>query len=209
MRKDFVPHAYGQLLIWLQNLSTQWGAYGTSALGMSVADVTAAQALNTQLAAKVQAVLTAQHQLDAALAALDSAKKHPATGFPAVRKLIARAKVALGYTVAIGEAMHAIGGRPVIDETHYQPTLTAKAFAGYVRIRVRKKGVAAMNIYRRLKGETEWRLVVSNRSKFPFDDRTPLAQPGVPELREYSVLGTLANTPIGQRSAIAEVVYAG
>ncbi len=139
--------------------------------------------------------------------------RHP-PGFPRFRHGLTlqnrpRAKVALGYTAAIGEAMRAISRRPVIDETHYQPSLTAKAFTGYVRIRVEKKGVAALNLYCRLKGEIEWRLVVSNRSKFPFDDRTPLAQPDVPELRQYTALGTLADTPIGQRSDIAEVVYAG
>jgi hypothetical protein len=41
---------------------------------------------------------------------------------------------------------------------------------------------------------------VARRSKFPFDDDSPLAVAGTPEVREYRALGVVADEEIGQPS---------
>lgn len=209
MPSDFVPQSYANLLLWLQNLSAQYTTYGVANLGMTAADVAAAQALNTGLIYKINAVLAAQTQLDSAVAGFEALSKNAAAGIPAVRKSIAKGKLAPGYTTAIGEAMQAIGHGTEVDPVTYTPEMTAEAMPGHVRIQGRKKGVQAMNIYRRLKGQTAWQMATTNRTRFPWDDDAPLAQPGVPETREYSVIGVIAGEEVGQRSAIAEVTYGG
>lgn len=208
MTADFVPQSYANLLLWLQNLATKFNARG-AALGFTAAEVTAIVAQINALAYKVQAVLAAQTALDMAVADFQQAQKSPTAGMTPLRASIARAKKAPGYTQAIGEEMEVIGAEINVDPDTYKPTMTAEAMPGHVRIKGRKKGIQMMNIYRRLKGQTTWALVAGNRSKFPFDDDAPLAQPGVPENREYSVIGTKADAEIGQRSDIVAVTYGG
>ena len=209
MTNDFVPRSYANLLLWLQNLTTQITTYGTANLGMTAAEVSAANALNSALIYKIQAVLAAQTALDAAIGGYIGLAESPTAGIPAIRKVIAKGKEAPGYTIAIGEAMQAIGSEVTVDPDTYKPEMTADAMPGQVRIRGRKKGVQAMNIYRRLKGQPAWQLAAGNRTKFPFDDDAPLAVANVPETREYSVIGMIANEEVGQRSDIVEVVYGG
>lgn len=209
MTRDFLPTSYANLLLWLQNLTTQLGTYGVSSLSMTAAEVSAAQTLIGTLAYKIQAVLAAQTALDAAIGGYIGLSESPTAGIPAIRRVIAKAKETTGYTQAIGEAMQAIGSEVVVDPGTYKPDMTAEAMPGHVRIRGRKKGVQAMNIYRRLKGQPAWQLAAGNRTKFPFDDDAPLAVPNVPETREYSVIGMIANEEVGQRSDIVEVVFGG
>jgi hypothetical protein len=102
-----------------------------------------------------------------------------------------------------------IGGGDTFDAEAYKPTLTAEDFPGYVRIKGKKSGVQAMNLYVRLKGQSEWKLLVARRSKFPFDDDSPLAVSGTPETREYRAVGVVSDEEVGQPSDIVSVVYGG
>ena len=43
----------------------------------------------------------------------------------------------------------------------------------------------------------------------PYYDTRPLAQPGVPEVREYKVRGMVADDEIGQSSDIVSLTFAG
>ena len=208
MTEDFIPHSYANLIVWLQNLSLQYANHG-AALGMTAPEIAAAQGIIAQLVYKVNAVLAAEVVLDAAVAAYRASAKSATTGLPSIRKTIAKAKLAPGYTPAIGEAMQAIGHEIEVDPDTYKPVMTAEAMPGHVRIRGRKKGVEAMNIYRRLRGQTVWQLATSNRTKFPWDDDAPLAVAGVAEVREYSVIGVIAGDEVGQRSDLAVVTYGG
>lgn len=61
----------------------------------------------------------------------------------------------------------------------------------------------------RLKGQTQFKLIATNRTRFPFDDDSPLAQPGTPETREYQAIGVLADKEIGQPSDIVSLLYGG
>ena len=84
-----------------------------------------------------------------------------------------------------------------------------RPFPGYVRIKGTKGSVKSMDLYTRLKGQPGWKVAIARRSKFPWDDDSALAQPGVPETREYRAIGVLDDKEIGQPSDIVEVVYAG
>lgn len=209
MSNDFVPSSYANLLLWLQNLAVKFTARGVTPLGLTAAEVTAIVGQINGLVYKVQAVIAAHTALDMAVADFNQLETSPTAGMPVVRSMIARIKKAPGYTAAIGEEMEVISTDTPVDPDTVKPTITGEAMPGHVRIRGRKKGAKAMNIYRRLKGQTTWALVAGNRSKFPFDDDAPLAQPGVPETREYSVIGTISDAEVGLRSDIVSVTYGG
>ena len=77
------------------------------------------------------------------------------------------------------------------------------------RLTGKKRGVDSFNIYVRMEGETNWRLLVAKRVRFPYNDETPVATPGTPEEREYHIVGVLADNEIGQPSNIASAVVPG
>ena len=87
--------------------------------------------------------------------------------------------------------------------------LTAEVFPGYVRIKGKKLGADAFNVYLRLKGESNFKLIAAKRSRFPFDDDSPLAQISVLELREFRIMGVLADEEIGQPSDIVSAFFGG
>ena len=60
-----------------------------------------------------------------------------------------------------------------------------------------KRRIESVNVYSRLFGATAWKkLGMANNS--PFADKTPLAQPGVPELREYRIRGVMKDEEVGE-----------
>ena len=72
-------------------------------------------------------------------------------------------------------------------------------------IRPRKDG---NNFYSRLKGQTTWKKL-SFDSNSPYNDYTPLAVAGVPEVREYIAYGVLNDEQIGLPSDIVNVTFGG
>jgi hypothetical protein len=78
----------------------------------------------------------------------------------------------------------------------------------YVAVHFKKRGATGVNIYGRRKGEAEFRLL-AYRTRSPFKDPTPVAHEGVPEVREYKLVGVLNDEPIGQFTNVATVVFAG
>lgn len=89
--------------------------------------------------------------------------------------------------------------------------ITIQLFCGAASGQEQANGPAAeaFNIYMRLKGQPAFKLIATNRSRFPFDDDAPLAQNGVPETREYQAMGVVADKEIGQPSDIVSVLYGG
>ena len=107
-----------------------------------------------------------------------------------------------------------VAGNSGADATKKERTipfsrLTAEVFPGYVRIKGKKLGADAFNVYLRLKGESNFKLIAAKRSRFPFDDDSPLTQAGVPESREYRLMGVLADAEIGQSGDIVSVLFGG
>jgi hypothetical protein len=205
MSTDYIPQSYANLSDWLANLAVKIPTDGP-ALGLTPAEVTALQADITALTTPLAALLAKQIEVDAALGAFQQSL---ADHLPQVRAAVRHLKTSPGYTAGIGEDLQVIGGGDTFDAEAYKPTLSAEAFPGYVRVKGKKSGVQAMNLYVRLKGQPEWKLLVARRSKFPFDDDSPLAVAGTPETREYRAVGVVADEEIGQPSDIVSVVYGG
>jgi len=52
-----------------------------------------------------------------------------------------------------------------------------------------------------------WRLLDRDNHP-PYVDSTPLAQPGVPEVREYRLMGVWSDQEVGQPSDVASITVA-
>ena len=110
---------------------------------------------------------------------------------------------------AIQLQLDSIGDTQTFDPNTARPSITAKAQQGRVKIDGRKPGFEAVNIYSRIKGAVQWKLIAVRKRKFPYFDESPLAVAGTPEVREYMAIGVLNDEELGQPSEIKEVVYAG
>ena len=206
MPTDIIPQSYENLHAWLTNLDTKIQTRGP-ALGMSVADITAFRAKIAPWITKLQAVLDAQHALDFAVG---QAQQEAAEQTKDLRRRIQNWKTSEGYDEGIGADLEIIADSDNFDPENYRPTLTsAEAFPGYVRIKGKKLGADSINVYARRKGEAEFQLIASRKSRFPFDDDRPLSNPGVPEVREYQLRGVVDDVEIGQPSSIVSVAFAG
>lgn len=95
------------------------------------------------------------------------------------------------------------------DIESYKPVITAQAFLGRVHIHGNMHRVDSFNIYMRLKGQFQFRLIDARRNQFPFDDYTPLTRSGVPETRQYMAIGILNGQRVGQPSDVITLTFGG
>jgi hypothetical protein len=124
-----------------------------------------------------------------------------------LRGKIANWKTLGAYTEMIGQDLEIIGSGPVVDEENYKPEITGKVVGGEIRIGFKKKGVDGVNVYCRLRGTSAWRKLAFDSSS-PYVDTEPLANPAVPETREYKAMGVIKDAEIGQDSDIVSVTFA-
>lgn len=212
MATDYIPHSYAHLSDWLANLAEKLPLHSAT-LGLTAAELNTLLAEIAALSAPLETLLARQIELDSATGALQqSLRDH----LPKVRATLRHLKTSPGYTAGIGEDLQVIGGGEEFDAGSYKPLLTAEAFAGYVRLKVRKSGAEAINLYVRVaggapksEGPAEWRLLVARRTRFPFDDDSPLAASGTAETREYRAIGVVADKEVGHPSDIVSVTYGG
>ncbi len=205
MAADIIPQSFQNLHDWLENLIPKVTTQGP-ALGMTATQITDFTAVLNTLKTAVDAALAAQLALDNASGV---AQQELTDNLPEVRRVIKSLKSSKGYNDGIGADLQIVAPGGSFDPENYKPTITAEAFPGYVRIKGKKLGADAFNIHMRLKGQPTFKVIATNRSRFPFDDDSPLAQAGTPETREYQAMGVVADKEIGQPSDIVSVLYGG
>lgn len=134
-----------------------------------------------------------------------------ATGEKPLRALIAEIKTNPDFTDGMGAAMKIVSTSSSRNAADIKPALTALSERGHVRLTGTKNYAETVNLYLRRKAGPvgEWTLVGIKRKRFPFDDQTPLAVPGVPEEREYMARGVIGDDEVGQDSDIVTVTHAG
>lgn len=205
MPADYLPDSFENRLTWFRNLHDRLGDFAGQ-LGWSVEQVAAFRALLQPHIAGLEAIVEAQAALDRAVGA---ERTRFADDEEELRKEVNLIKGARGFDDGIGEALKIFttGGKPAPADI--KPTLKADPQRGHVRLTSRKNYAETVNIYTRRKAEGGWRLLVAKRKTFPFDDQTPLAQPGVPEEREYQAIGVHGDEEIGQPSDIVAAVFGG
>ncbi|HMJ92058.1 MAG TPA: hypothetical protein VK530_19710 [Candidatus Acidoferrum sp.] len=201
---DFIPKNWPAYRAWLFNLKTEIATIGP-AIGLTAPQVTAVQT-------SCQTQIDLIDALTAAEAAFNMAKFQARTGKAgtdtSLREAIRQWKVATGWTEAMAATLAVLSGSTEFDPDTYKPEFTVKVIGGEIRIDWIRKGVQAVHIYCRLRGTTGWtKLALDTNS--PYVDGAPLAQPGVPETREYMLRGVMDDQEIGLDSDIQSVTWGG
>ncbi|MEI7733152.1 MAG: hypothetical protein WCO56_26505 [Verrucomicrobiota bacterium] len=190
---------------WLENLRDQVAKeaakFGTTP--EAIAEVKAA----------AEAILARMDDTDAGVAAVRELRKAElATEQPNLRLIRARVrnwKTLEPYPLSGGEEKLRLKEPPApFDPETYKPVIRVRLQGGRIRLDFKKKGVSGLMFYMRLRGAAEWRQL-GDESRAPFWDYTPLAQPGVPEIREYMACGIKGKHEIGVASEIVSVTYGG
>lgn len=200
----FIPRSDAQLTLWLTNYSARLAVYGKG-LSLTDAEIKAQQKLADEV---IDAIKSDDQKHKDWRSAVQATKTMKQTNMPKVRTLIARLKVAPGWSSAIGQAMGVISPSaqsltPAVLVAA-KPALRADACAGRVHLKFTRRPFDGINIYTRKQGEGSWRFV-GRATKSPFVDPAPLLTAGSAEVREYQALGVRRDQELGQPSDIVVV----
>lgn len=200
---DYLPRKRDAREVWLQNISDKILVEGPK-FGLTAGEATAAKALADGALAKMKAT-------DAAAAATDSARALE-TSDPSVKQLrgsVKNWKTRPGWVASGSEGVLRLKGvEDTFDPNTYKPVITAKVAVNVIEIDFDKKGADGLNIYCRLRGTATWRKLAFDTHP-PYVDTFPLANPAVPEVREYKGIGAVDDAEIGLESDIVSVTFAG
>jgi hypothetical protein len=222
-----IPRTDNDLMVWYGNFAARFAAHAT-ALGFSQADVDAVQADDAMLSYLVGDLLPAYTSALQARSAYKNSIKDGPLGSPAgslppaptvaaapanvlpgilprVRQLVARIKVAPGYTETIGLDLGIVGtdsGGANAPNLSAKPTVKAHAIAtSQVQIEFSKGKFDGVLIESRRTGETGWTSLGTDNFS-PFIDDRPLLAADKPEVREYRLRYILRDEPVGDWSDI-------
>ncbi len=198
---DFVPDKRAERYLWLKNLSDQVVAEAVK-FGAPAGDATAAKALADHLLAKMEATDAAEAARDGARTVERAAQKADVAG---LRLKVRNWKTLAGWGTSGSEGVLKVKGSEVaFDPSTYKPKLKVTLEGGVVVVGFVLGEADGVNIYARLRGTAAWRKLGMDTSS-PYLDASPLAQPGVPEAREYLARGVLDDVEIGQDSDIVSM----
>lgn len=203
---DMVPKKRNDRYLWYKNISENLVTEAPK-FGLAAADATAAKANVDALLAAMEATTAAQLTLDGAR----STERTVETSRLATLRLnIRNWKSQPGFAASGSEGVLRLKGSAVadFDPSTYKPMIKVSIEAGRVKVDFEKKGVDGLAIYRRLRGQTAWQRIGTDTEP-PYFDTGALAQPNVPEVREYMARGLMADEEVGQDSDIVSITYAG
>ena len=203
MPEDYIPDSFQNRYDWAKNIHDNLDQYA-AALGLDSGEVSTIKGRLSAIVTNYKAVLDAQRVLDTTVGTANSGFDVAA---PELRRQFAACRKSVGYNDGIGSALAIapVGGKAA--PASIKPRLKAESHLGFVPITGRKSYAETVNIYMRIAGQTQWKLVVAKRKTFPFDDQTPPAQPGVAERREYMAIGCIGDSEVGQPSDIITVLH--
>ena len=104
------------------------------------------------------------------------------------------------------EMLQIISTTPIADLTDYTPGLAVRETGGTIHIGFKKHGADGMNIYSRLQGTAEFKLV-ANAKRTPYVYTPAALAEGESQVYEFCATPTLANTEVGHRSAIVSFKF--
>ena len=206
MPQDFIPDSFQNRYDWLKNIDDRIDDYAAD-LNLDSGEVSAVKVILAPLIAKYGVVLDRQRDLDAAVGGANDAFDDDEAE---LRRIFGEWRKKSGFNDGIGRALGIVGIGGTRDPAAIKPKINKlEAFSGHVRVTGRKNYAESVDIQMRRVGTAPWTTVVSKRRTFPFDDQTPLAQPGVPEQREYRLVPFIGDTAVGQPSDAVSVLYGG
>lgn len=202
---DFIPSKRNNQLVWWKKISTDITVEGPK-FGLAAPAITAAKDVADDQVAKMEATDDAKAALDGARAAEAAAT---AANEAAIRLMVRNWKTLPGYPASGSEGVLGLKGtEPVEPPDLYKTVLKASVAGGQVKIEFVKGRADAVAIYTRLRGTAAWTKLAEDTGS-PYIDTRPLADPNVPEVREYMGMGVEDNQEIGLPSDIVSVTFAG
>lgn len=155
----------------------------------------------------IEAVNDKETAHSAFLAAVAAADAQISAAEGVIRPAVAAGKNNGAYTEAIGFALGVIGPESGFDPATYVAELRSAEVSGPAQVRLKfgkaRGQVPAVKAQLRRAGGAWTTVGMAMRS--PWVDTTPLAQPGVPENREYRVRAVVADEDIGLPSPAISV----
>lgn len=200
----FIPQNRAEQRAWWLNLKTQIPTWGP-ALGLTPEDITAVIATCSAQIALIDAVVAAE---TAYSGALEAEKEGFALNGTAIKEEINEWKGKPAMTAEIAAALKITGEKREFDPDTYKCEFTVKIVGGEIRLDWKRKGVKSVHIYSRLAGQSQWVLLATDTSS-PYIDGRELANPAVPETREYMIRGLIEDQEIGLDSDILSITWKG
>jgi hypothetical protein len=222
----YLPSDDAGRLAWMNNFSAKLPSY-SAALGLTASDVTSvtnddaffAYCLNVQqqVAAYAQQWTTYKNAArDGTDPALGLAPVAPVLGvaptavapgiITRVKAIVARIKVAPGYTDAIGQALQIIGADQTVDVNSLKPVLTAELDAGQVIVGWTKQGMDGIEI--QVDRGTGF-VFLAIDTVVPYTDTQPMPAAGQSALWKYKAIYIQADQRVGQWSDVVSIPVAG
>lgn len=202
---DYVPDKRDTRYQWYLNLSNNVVAEAVK-FGGAPADATAMKALVDGVIAKMDATAAAQDAVDGARLI---ERNTETAALAELRTKVRNWKTLSGWAASGSEAVLQLrSSGPAFDPLAYKTVLKVQLVPGGVRVDFTKKGVDGVIIYMRVRGSATWRKIGMD-TEAPYIDSTPLASPGVAEVREYMARGFLHDEEIGQDSDVVSITFAG
>ncbi len=202
---DFMPDQRAERFQWWMSIRDHIETEGPK-FDLAPAEIAAAKACAANQVAKMEATNAAQAAIDGARAA---EKSDTASNEQMIRGKIRNWKTLPGFPASGTEARLALKGKePPFNPAAFKSVIRVTIFGNKIKLDFTKGRMNAVNVYGRLRGTAAWTKLGMD-SASPFYDTRPLAQPGVPEVREYMVRGVLDDLETGQDSDIAFITFGG
>ena len=202
---DYIPtNDHRELRGWITAFLAALPTYGTG-VGLTAEDQETLNSAGHAAIAGIDNTVTQRNQYESSLANRSALVRR---FIGVLRPMVRRAKANANYTPSVGEHLGIVSDDPPIDPNAIKPSLTLTVHVGFVRVRVKRNGAESVSVYCRKSGQAEWTFL-ARATRAVYDDRVPLGNPGVPEIREYRVQGYIGDTQVGQPSDPKPVVFAG
>ncbi len=202
---DFIPTKRGDLYLWWKNIHDKIEEEGPK-FGLTVAQIAAIKALAAAQMALMEATDAAADVLEGARTAEKTGK---ATNTATIRMMIRNWKSTPGFLGSTSEGvLRVTGPESTFDPDTFKPTLSLSIVGGQIKGDFTKGECDSVNYYCRLRGTAVWTRLGSD-PRSPLWDRNPLANPNVPEVREYMIIGVIDNEEVGVPSDIVSIVFGG
>jgi len=200
-----MPTVIALFLSWVANFKKQLTTYA-STLNLPTQQVTDLSDSCDKITAAINDTIQKLHDYEVSKATRDSIIADEKQKILVACNLF---KLNAAYTDGIGQAFDIISTPDApIDPQTFKSVITLSSGHNYVGVKFTKKGIDGVNVYARLKGETNWTFMALDTHS-PYTDHRMLADTTKPEIREYMVIGVLKDLEIGLPSDIASITFAG
>ena len=202
--KSWWPNQFDQRRAWLISFKASIPTLGPI-VGWTASEISQYISLCDAAVSSIDNVTVKENAYDSAIADRESLVDNVMVF---LRPLVRRTKTNVFYTPTIGETLDIIPESTPIDPATVKPSLTVMVQPGGVRVRIKRNGAESVNLYMRRTGQLNWTLIC-RVERASCEDKTPLANAALPEVREYIVVAVINDVEVGVPSDPKQVIFAG